>query len=265
MMNQPMAVFFDIDGTLLPDWRETIPAETMAAVRAAQANGHLCILNTGRALGTVDAHLLDDGFDGIISGVGTRAVFHGERLWEHLVEPVIGRHIIEAARVCGVKVVLEGNEATAYDTRYFPPTEAERKLLDAYRKMGRKIVELGEEDSFSPAKFIVSPEHGGDQARFYSMIEGFSVIDYGNGWAEVVPEGYNKGSAMLRILDHLGLPVERSIAVGDSENDVPMLSLTPNSVAMGNGKAKEAPVSFVTRPCREGGIPHILRHFGLID
>ena len=264
-MNQPMAVFFDIDGPLLPDWRETIPAETMEAVHAAQARGHLCILNTGRAYGTVDTHLREAGFDGIISGVGTRALFRGELLWQYEVGLAAGRWIIEAARACGVKVVLEGNDATAYDTWYFPSTPADQDLLDTYRAMGRNIVELGEADSFSPAKFIVSPERGGDQAQFYRMIEGFTVIVYGNGWAEVVPAGYDKGSAMLRMLDHLGMTAAQAIAVGDSENDVPMLCLTPNSVAMGNGKAKEAPVSFVTLPCRAGGIPHMLRHFGLID
>ncbi len=264
-MNQSMAVFFDIDGTLLPDWRETIPEETMYAVRAAQANGHLCILNTGRAYGTVDTHLREDGFDGIISGVGTRAVLHGELLWETLVTPEISRCVIEAARTCGIKVVLEGNEATAYDTWFFPPTERELNTFAIYQQAGRRVVRLGEHDSFRFAKFIVTPERGGDAERFFRMIDGFHRIDYHNGWYEVVPTGHDKGSAMLRMLAHLGMPVERSIAVGDSENDVSMLRLTPNSVAMGNGRAKESPVSFVTLPCREGGIPHMLRHFGLID
>lgn len=264
-MNQSMAVFFDIDGTLLPNWRETIPDETMDAVHAAQANGHLCILNTGRALGTVDKHLLNNGFDGIISGVGTRGDLHGKLLWERLVTPEISRKVIEAARTCGIKVVYESNEATAYDTYRFPPTEAELNTFDIYRQMGRRVVCLDREDSFIFAKFIVTPERGGDTTGFFRMIEGFQAIDYRNGWYEVVPIGCDKGSAMLRMLDHLGMTTEQTIAVGDSENDVPMLRLTPNSVAMGNGRAKETPVSFVTLPCREGGIPHMLRHFGLID
>lgn len=264
-MTQPMAVFFDIDGTLLPDWRETIPAETMDAVRAAQANGHICILNTGRAYGTVDTHLREAGFDGIISGVGTRATFRGELIWQHEISEAGVRRVIEAGRASGVRIVYEGNDFTAYDTFCLPLTEAEQKLLDSYRAAGRRIAEFGEHDCLPLAKFIVSPVRGGDQAKFYSMIDGYAVIDYGNGWAEVVPEGYDKGSAMLRMLDHLGMTPEQAIAVGDSQNDIPMLRLTPKSVAMGNGKAKEFPVSFVTLPCREGGIPHMLRHFGLID
>lgn len=264
-MNQRMAVFFDIDGTLLPDWRETIPAETMAAVRAAQARGHYCILNTGRAYGTVDTHLREAGFDGIISGVGTRAVFRGQLLWQDEIGGEPARRVIEAGRMAGVRVVFEGNDSTAYDVFGIPLDEKERVLLDSYRAIGRQVVLLGENDTYTLAKFIVSPTRGGDQAKFYAAIDGFSVIDYSNGWAEVIPEGHDKGSAMLRMLDYLGMTSEQAIAVGDSENDLPMLRLTPNSVAMGNGRAKEHPVAFVTDSCREGGIPRMLRHFGLID
>ena len=264
-MNQPMAVFFDIDGTLLPDWKNDIPEENMAAVRAAQERGHLCFLNTGRAIGTVDRHLCIDRFDGIISGIGTRAMICGKLLWEDVVSAEESRRVIEAARTCGVKIVLESNVSTAYDTFFFSPTEAELAGFAEYRQMGRHVTELGEQDSFPFAKFMISPARGGDSVRFLQMIEGYDAIDYGNGWYEVIPQGHGKGTAMLRVLEHLGMTPEQCIAVGDSANDVPMLSMTPNSVAMGNGTAKNYPVSFVTLDCREGGIPHMMRHFGLID
>ena len=264
-MNQPMAVFFDIDGTLLPDWKETIPEENMRAIHAAQARGHLCILNTGRAMGAVDRHLPVADFDGIISGVGTRAAVRGEVLWEDTAPPEESRRVIDAARACGVKVILESNTSTAYDTSFFSPTEADLAGFADYHKVGRHVTELGENDSFPFAKFILSPEYGGDSARFLAMMSDYDKVDYGNGWYEVVPKGHGKGVAMLRVLEHLGMTPEQSIAVGDSENDVPMLCVTPNSVAMGNGTAKNYPVSFVTLECRAGGIPHMMRHFGLID
>lgn len=265
-MAQRMAVFFDIDGTILPHGMNAIPPETIAAIRAAQANGHLCFINTGREEATIERFLREAGFDGIIAGLGLSARMGDKVLWRHPPNEAMTRRVLEASRACGVRVLFEGNEATGYDGWRFPPNEEEQAIIAANRAQGRKIVIFGEHDPLIVTKFTVTPRWGGDEARFLSMLgDSVQVLSYGTGWHEIVPPGFDKGTAMQRMLDYLGLPLAQSIAVGDSLNDLSMLTLCPNGVAMGNGIAKEYPVSFVTLPCTEGGIPHLLRHFGLID
>ena len=56
-MTKQMVIFFDIDGTLLPEGHTEVPEDALSAIRAAQENGHLCLINTGRALGHIEPYL----------------------------------------------------------------------------------------------------------------------------------------------------------------------------------------------------------------
>ena len=51
---------------------------------------------------------------------------------------------------------------------------------------------------------------------------------------EVIPRGVNKGSTLALIALMYGIPLEQCAAVGDSENDLPMLEAAGLSIAMGN-------------------------------
>ena len=265
-MTKPMVIFFDIDGTLLPEGRTEVPADALAAIHTAQARGHLCLINTGRGLGHIEPYLRSLGLDGIVSGCGTMAELHGEVFWQHpALDLDAGRQVIENARACGLTIIYEGYDALAYDIFANPPTGQEAETYAFAEGRGRNLVLLGERDSFPILKFLIDKSRGGDLVRFRAMTPDFNFVCFNDRWEECTPHGYDKGRALIRVMEHLGLPLEQSIAVGDNTNDLPMLNVCPNSVAMGNGSATEHPVSFVTRRCNEGGIAHMLRHFGLCD
>ena len=40
-------IFFDIDGTLIPEGDTEITKSAVEAIKRAQENGHLCFINTG--------------------------------------------------------------------------------------------------------------------------------------------------------------------------------------------------------------------------
>ena len=71
-------IFLDIDGTLTPAGSNTPPESAMRAVRAAQANGHLVFLCTGRNPAML-APVLALGFEGAVAGAGGY-VFAGDRV-----------------------------------------------------------------------------------------------------------------------------------------------------------------------------------------
>ena len=52
MNTERKLIFFDIDGTIVTEARDgrIIPDSTRTALRKLQQNGHLCFINTGRAL-----------------------------------------------------------------------------------------------------------------------------------------------------------------------------------------------------------------------
>lgn len=59
---------------------------------------------------------------------------------------------------------------------------------------------------------------------------------------DVMPRGVSKGNALLKLADYLNIPSDRTFAIGDNENDVPMIEAAKYGIAMGNGtdSAKKA-------------------------
>ena len=76
-----MLIFFDIDGTLIPEPVGGIPESAGRAIQIAREKGHICMINTGRSMALVGPDVTGDvEFDGILMGCGTMITFHGETL-----------------------------------------------------------------------------------------------------------------------------------------------------------------------------------------
>src|SRR3712207_5308347 len=90
---RPRAVFLDIDGTYAD--HGLAPAAHVDAVRTARDLGHLVFVCTGRPLSMVPAHILDAGFDGVITGAGARVELNGEVLKDTRFEPDLAALIVE--------------------------------------------------------------------------------------------------------------------------------------------------------------------------
>lgn len=265
---EQLVFFFDIDGTILPEniHPRRIPDDTLAAIRAAQAQGHLCLINTGRARGCLDRNLLELGMDGIVSGCGAMAEIGGKVLWR---QPPLSversREIIRAARELGVRCVFEGYDNRAFDALFEAPTAEQRaSAIARTRAGGIPDIFLEEEPEFELLKILINKQRGGDWATLERLVPELEFVQFNEIWIECPPKGFDKGKALIRVMEHLGLPLSRSVAVGDSVNDLPMLRVCPNSVAMGNGSAKDYPVSYVTAEADKGGIARMMRHFGVM-
>ena len=74
----------------------------------------------------------------------------------------------------------------------------------------------------------------------------------------------NKSSGMERILKHLGMTMEDSIAIGDSLNDLDMLELAGFSIAMEDSPDEVIKVSdAVTKTADKGGVAAALYKYVL--
>ena len=64
---------------------------------------------------------------------------------------------------------------------------------------------------------------------------------------------------------YTSIPIDNAYAIGDSMNDLPMLTAVPNSIVMGNGSEElKKSASFVTKDLLDNGIEYALKHFGMI-
>jgi 5-amino-6-(5-phospho-D-ribitylamino)uracil phosphatase len=86
---------------------------------------------------------------------------------------------------------------------------------------------------------VISPEHAIED--FLAVVErmGLHRVSYNVGWTawlDIAPDGVNKGVALERVRDLLGISREHVMAIGDGRNDIDMLtwaSVSGRGVAMG--------------------------------
>lgn len=100
----------------------------------------------------------------------------------------------------------------------------------------------------------------------HSMEGRFESVDRGRGRLELIHHGCDKARGMRILMEHLGQPMENSLAIGDSTNDLPMFQTAGHTVCMGNGMDELKRISeFITASVLDDGVEIALRHFGLIE
>ncbi len=81
---------------------------------------------------------------------------------------------------------------------------------------------------------------------------------------EINAAGADKGSALLRLAEFLGISREETMAFGDGENDLSMLRAAGLGVAMENGEGLvKAAADFVTGSNNDAGVASAVRKFVL--
>ena len=82
---------------------------------------------------------------------------------------------------------------------------------------------------------------------------------------DVIPEYGGKDKGIEALLERLNISRDEIITFGDGMNDIPMLRLSPYSVAMGNAEEDvKNSASYVTTDIDDDGIYNALTHFNLI-
>ena len=224
-MNKKL-IFFDIDGTLLDEQSGSVPASTIEAIEKAQKNGHLCFINTGRPISTIDKIITDLPFDGYVCGCGTYIEYQQKILFHTELDFELRKKVIQSIDQYQVDAMLEGKSGVYFSQHLKHP------FIQAIKK---------------------------------KLENDFLIIQRDIDFLEIVPLPYSKATGIQYLIDHLGYTLKDTISMGDSLNDLPMLTYTHESVAMGNSHPLLLDqVTYITTPVNQDGIQHALEHFHLI-
>lgn len=89
-------------------------------------------------------------------------------------------------------------------------------------------------------------------------------LDLYNG--EISIKGITKATGLKQITSYLNIPIEDTIAIGDSLNDLDILQEAGLSICMGNGADEcKKTADFVTKDISDDGLAYALKHFNLAD
>ncbi len=125
---------------------------------------------------------------------------------------------------------------------------AERKGMRAY-----KLLAMVEEEK---SKSIVKELEKAN-------IEGCALTQSGSFLVEVVNKAYSKATAVELLAKHYGVPVEKTLAIGDQLNDIPMIERAGFGIAVANAdEALKRAADFVSdKTNEEGAVGSIIEQF----
>ena len=267
MTNAPVRLLaLDLDGTLVDHHFQFSP-RVKRAIAQAQADGVTVTLATGRSLVSIRpfAQALDicgplicyQG--GLIVDCGGR-VLHRSALERRLAAQVID---FAQARNWHVTVYRDGE---FYLSEYRRPAEFYHTLLNPEAHVVDDLRALLDQD---PDKVLVIANDGGDgdriladlRARFDGQMAIFRSHEL---FVEANPPGVDKGAALAWVAQHLGVPQAQVMAVGDQDNDTPMVAWAGVGVAMGNASpACKAAADWIAPPFAQDGAATAIERFVL--
>ncbi len=261
-------LFFDIDGTILTEGKNRyVPESTKKAIKLLQANGHLCFINTGRAWSEIHDNITSLGFDGFVCGCGTYIRCHDKVLYSRAIPTELADSILDALEECRLEWVLEGTDKIYYSNIPYTTRIGEFRK-DYFGAFADKCEDISPSTrGLSFDKFCVCTKADSDLSAFRDRYqEPLSFIDRGEGFFEIVPSDHSKASGIQFLMDYFHIPLEDTIAIGDSTNDLPMLQFAGTSIAMGKSDDIVLQITdYVTDTVEQDGIWKALEHYGLIE
>lgn len=265
----PKLIFFDIDGTIVTEngGKRIIPKSTKEAIKNLQEHGHLCFINTGRSLSEIDKTIHELNMDGLVCGCGTYIIYHDNVIFEKTIPFPLGNRILKELKSCKLEWLLEGSHTLYYSTHPYHTHIGD--FQEEHRTVFSVAYDLiAPENAYNLVfdKFCICTDETSNLLRFQNAFENdLTFIDRGSGFYEVVPIGCSKASGIRYLMDYFHIPLEDTIAIGDSTNDLPMLEFAGTSIAMGGSSPQVCQsADIVTDDILQDGLHHAFHNLGLI-
>lgn len=262
-------VFFDIDNTLW-DSERRIPDSAKQALKDLRANGHKAFINTGRARSFVqDPLLLALPLDGLVCGCGTHIEIGNPEqetkpVYEKLLPFELVKRVIRILNEQHMPVIFEGAEYHWMNPDDFMHDRYIERVWKELGERARYPEDITEGDRINKFSAVVTPE--ADMNAVHAALDSdFEFLFHNERIFEAIPAGSGKAHGIRKLCELTGIPHDRTYAIGDSVNDLDMLSGVKHGICMGNGTEEAKAVSeYVTTDIHDNGIKNALLHYGLI-
>ena len=270
----PRAVFVDIDGTLC-DSRQRVPDSAIRALAQARERGHRLFVCTGRSVPEVYPRFVDLGFEGVVGGAGGYAAVGNEVLLD---ERMPREHVDVLTALwedLDAFFIWQGPDQMGPSEGYldfFVPRAGKHPedWIEYAQSISPFIVDI-DGGAFTKVTAYVPPDKASLERVSAALPEGYRAIIGSVGAAgyvpfEIIPDHLSKAVGMQAVCEHIGIPMSRSVAIGDSNNDVEAVARAAVGISIGGGCDDLVAVADIVAPAvGQGGLAWALAAAGLID
>lgn len=269
-------VVCDMDGTLL-DERSQLPEGFWEIHRLLTDNNVVFVPASGRQLATLthmfqpdddtqsrSAPTLGPPIDDFIAENGNLVVHSGERIWQNVIPTTVAHDVTRLVREGNAKGRNMGVVMCAADGAYVDRDD-DPFLIEAQKYYATlSVVDNVDDIDDDFVKFAIYDFEDAESAVseiFGSLDEAYQPVVSGKHWIDVMDKDVNKGVALRRLQESLGITREQTAVFGDYLNDREMMAEGAYSFAMENAHPiimQEA--SYWAPAHTQAGVIQVLRH-----
>jgi Cof subfamily protein (haloacid dehalogenase superfamily) len=260
----------DFDGTLAKN-DSNVSEETKQSIVEYIKNGGTFGICTGRMLDAILPKAKKLGFKGLLAGFNGGFIIDietGELLAENYLS------VEDAVEICKVFEDM-GLHIHAYekDVYYCNMDDEPLKLYE--KACGTKAIiydeapisKLIQDKNLKIVKFLMMVDPKNQPAVYARAIEllgdKYYVTYSADFFVEVMPKTYSKATAVEFMANYYGVSIEKTIAVGDSYNDYPMLERAGLGIAVANAdKRLKEKFTVLEYSNEENAIGKIIEKYG---
>ena len=270
----PRAVFVDIDGTLC-DSRQRIPESALEALAQVREGGHRLFACTGRSAPEVYPRFWDVGFEGLVGGAGGYAAV-GNAI---LLDERMPREHVDVLTALWEELdafyIWQGPDQMGPSEGYldfFVPRAGKHPedWIEYAQSITPFVVDI-DGGAFTKVTAYVPPEKASMERVTAALPAGYRAIIGSVGAAgyvpfEIIPDHLSKAVGMQAVCEHIGIPMSRSVAIGDSNNDLEAVARAAVGISIGGVCDDLVAVADIVAPAvGQGGLAWALAAAGLID
>lgn len=259
---QNILICTDLDGTLLRN-DKSISQENLDAIEYFKSEGGYFTFVTGRMpffVREMYEAVRPNAPIGCINGGGVYDYERGRYLWTQ----TMPHSVLELVRDAERGIAGLGVQVNTFERIWF--CRENEATEDFRRATGVPRLNCGYEDVDEPiAKSVFCDRNEGSIDRLHELLHAhprageFDFVRSEKTLYEILPKGIHKGTVLPRLTAHLGTTMQKTIAVGDYNNDIGMLCAAGIGVAVANATPDaKAAADYITVSNEQHAIARII-------
>ena len=261
------ALFFDIDGTLVPFGHTEPQPEVLAALEAVQRRGVKVFIATGRQMSWITnlGTLRPDGYVTVNGNVVLEADGRTMIFCNTIDAGDMDRLTDYAARPDALPLMAVPPTGQIVQSRPEGPlVKRVRQYIDF------PYVTVTDFSTLRGCPIAQLMVFGTEEERrrsgiFDSVLTHCDPTSWNPYFCDVIPRGCDKAVGIDRMIERHGIALSETMAFGDGGNDIAMLAHAGMGVAMGNAANEvKRSAGYVTDEVSRDGVVAALKHFGLL-